>query len=169
MDFVPSSIGADVGFFSKISSRRQRCQNPWLIRQTCCLSLREPIEACRGLDLLRIQSISPICGSVISDRTRRVTRSPCRHRSANHALGTKLVPRFFVLRTPLFEQRQRIGSFFREVALFRPDTIARSMLANSRTHLHYPSQKQWLPGMRGKQEPPRRARSGAPTCSHPHG
>ena len=30
-------------------------------------------------------------------------------------------------------------------------------------------QKQWLPGIRGKKEPPRRARSGAPTCSHPHG
>ena len=32
-----------------------------------------------------------------------------------------------------------------------------------------PSQRQWLPGMRGKQEPPRRARSRAPTCSHPLG
>ena len=39
-------------------------------------------------------------------------------------------------------------------------------LVNSHTHLHYPSQKQWLPGIRGKQEPPRRARLGAPTCSH---
>ena len=55
---------------------------------------------------------------------------------------------------------------YARVALFRPDTNARSMLVNSRTHLHYPSQKQWLPGMRGKQEPPHRARSGAPTCSH---
>ena len=52
------------------------------------------------------------------------------------------------------------------VALFRPDTNARSMLVNAHTHLHYASQKQCLPGMRGKQEPPRRARSGAPTCSH---
>ena len=36
------------------------------------------------------------------------------------------------------------------VALFHPDTNARSMLVSSRTHLHYPSQKQWLPGIRGK-------------------
>ena len=41
------------------------------------------------------------------------------------------------------------------VALFRPDSKARSKLVSSRTHLHYPSQKQWLPGIRGKQEPPR--------------
>ena len=34
---------------------------------------------------------------------------------------------------------------------------------------HYPSQKQWLKGIRGKQEPPRRGPPGAPTCSHPHG
>ena len=40
---------------------------------------------------------------------------------------------------------------------------------HSLTHLHYPSQKQWLPGMCGKQEPPRRAPPGAPTCSHPRG
>ena len=52
------------------------------------------------------------------------------------------------------------------VALFRPDINAHSMPVNAHTHLHYPSQKQWFPGMRGKQEPPRRARSGAPTCSH---
>ena len=61
------------------------------------------------------------------------------------------------------------GCFRLGVALFCPDTNARSMLVNARTHLHYPSQKQWLPGMRGKQEPPHRARFGAPTCSHPHG
>ena len=52
------------------------------------------------------------------------------------------------------------------VALFSPDINAHSMLVNARTHLHYPSQKQWLPSMRGKQEPPHRARSAAPTCSH---
>ena len=52
------------------------------------------------------------------------------------------------------------------VALFHPDTNTRSKLVNSRNHLHYPSQKQWLPGIHGKQEPPRRARLGAPTCSH---
>ena len=34
---------------------------------------------------------------------------------------------------------------------------------------HYPSQKRWLPSVRGVQKPPRRARRGAPTCSHPHG
>ena len=46
-------------------------------------------------------------------------------------------------------------------------SVLSSMLAlHARSHLHYPSQKQWLPGMRGKQEPPRRARAGAPTCSH---
>ena len=54
--------------------------------------------------------------------------------------------------------------FFVKVALFRPDTNARSMLVKSRTHIHYPSQKQWLPGISGKQEPARRARLGAPTC-----
>ena len=36
------------------------------------------------------------------------------------------------------------------VALFRPDTNALSMLVNSGTHLHYLSQKQWLPGIRGE-------------------
>ena len=36
-----------------------------------------------------------------------------------------------------------------QVALFRPDSNARSKLVSSRTHLHYPSQKQWLPGIRG--------------------
>ena len=55
---------------------------------------------------------------------------------------------------------------FVRVALFHPDTNTRTKLVNSRTHLHYPSQKRWLPGIRGKQEPPRRARLGAPTCSH---
>ena len=55
---------------------------------------------------------------------------------------------------------------FVRVALFRPDINAHSMLVNAHTHLHYPSQKQWLPGMGVKQEPPRRAHSGAPTCSH---
>ena len=53
-----------------------------------------------------------------------------------------------------------------KVALFSPDTNARSILIRAHTHLNYPSQKQWLPGIREKQEPPRRARSGAPTCSH---
>ena len=48
---------------------------------------------------------------------------------------------------------------------FRQDN-ARSMLVKSRTHRHDPSEKQWLPSIRGKQEPPRRARLGAPTCSH---
>ena len=55
---------------------------------------------------------------------------------------------------------------FRSVALVRPDTNARSRHVNARSHLNFPCQKQWLPGMRGKQEPPRRARSSAPTCSH---
>ena len=35
-----------------------------------------------------------------------------------------------------------------------------------RPHLIYPCQKRWLPGMREKQEPPRIAPPGAPTCSH---
>ena len=34
---------------------------------------------------------------------------------------------------------------FVRVAIFHPDTNTRSKLVNSRTHLHYPSQKQWLP------------------------
>ena len=53
-----------------------------------------------------------------------------------------------------------------ELHIFNPDTNTRTRLVNSRTRLHYPSQKRWLPGLRGKQEPPRRARFGAPTCSH---
>ena len=34
------------------------------------------------------------------------------------------------------------------VALFPPDTNVRSILIRAHTHLHYPSQKQWLPGIR---------------------
>ena len=39
-----------------------------------------------------------------------------------------------------------------QLHIFYPDTNTRSMLVKSRTHLHYPSQKRWLPGIRGKQE-----------------
>ena len=53
--------------------------------------------------------------------------------------------------------------------IFYPDTNTRTKLVNARTHLHYPSQKRWLPGVRGLRKPPRRARCGAPTCSHPRG
>ena len=60
-----------------------------------------------------------------------------------------------------------LQKYFMYVALFHPDTNARSKLNSSRTHLH--TQKQWLPGIRGKQEPPRRAPPGAPMCFHPHG
>ena len=52
------------------------------------------------------------------------------------------------------------------VALVPPDTNAHSMLINAHTHLHYPSQNQWL-RVRGIQEPPHRAPSGAPTCMNP--
>ena len=38
-----------------------------------------------------------------------------------------------------------------EYALFRPDINGHSMLINAHTHLtYYPSQKQWLQGMRGE-------------------
>ena len=33
-----------------------------------------------------------------------------------------------------------------ELHIFHPDTITRSKIVSSRTHLHYPSQKRWLPG-----------------------
>ena len=36
-----------------------------------------------------------------------------------------------------------------ELHIFHPDTNARSKIVSSRTHLHYPSQKRWLPGVRG--------------------
>ena len=52
---------------------------------------------------------------------------------------------------------------------FPSDSITHSEVVSSRTHLHYPSQKRWLPGVRGIGKPPRRARRGAPACSHPHG
>ena len=42
--------------------------------------------------------------------------------------------------------------FRTELHIFHPDTNARSKFDGSRTHLHYPSQKRWLPGDRGKQE-----------------
>ena len=50
-----------------------------------------------------------------------------------------------------------------ELHIFHPDTNTRTRLVNSRTHLHYPSQK---PDVRGIRKPPRRARRGAQTCSH---
>ena len=56
-----------------------------------------------------------------------------------------------------------------ELHIFHPDTSTRSKIVNSRTDLHYPSQKQWLPSVRGIRKPPRRARHGAPTWSHRHG
>ena len=56
-----------------------------------------------------------------------------------------------------------------QLHIFHPDANTRKRLVKSRTHLHNPSQKRWLPGVRGIRKPPRRARRGAPTCSHPHG
>ena len=53
--------------------------------------------------------------------------------------------------------------------IVHPDTITHSKIVSSRTRLHYPSQKRWLPSDRGIRKPPRRARRGAPACSHPHG
>ena len=53
-----------------------------------------------------------------------------------------------------------------ELHIFHPDTNARSKIDSSRIHLHYPSQKRWLPGVRGIRKPPRKARRGAPASSH---
>ena len=67
----------------------------------------------------------------------------------------------------VFHSFELVDQCFCTVALFRLDTNARSILVTAHSHLNYPCQKQWLPGIRGTQEPQRRARSGAPTCSHP--
>ena len=51
------------------------------------------------------------------------------------------------------------------MALFELHFAVLTPMLTECSSLNYPCQKQWLPGIRGKQEP-RRARSGAPTCSH---
>ena len=55
---------------------------------------------------------------------------------------------------------------FVRVALFHPDTNARSKLVSSRTHLHTQVRSSGSQVYMGKKETPRRAPPGAPTCSH---